>query len=77
MEAAYKRILFIEAGNMLYFKKQEDLLDFVKERKWNLASDNYFYFEQKAVVDHESQIIPSNELIVQMVDYAKELEIII
>ena len=31
MEAAYERILFSEAGNMLYFKKQEELLEFAKE----------------------------------------------
>lgn len=31
MEAGYKRILFSEAGNMLCFKKEEELVDFVKE----------------------------------------------
>jgi hypothetical protein len=31
MEGAYERILFSEAGNMLYFKKQEELLEFAKE----------------------------------------------
>ena len=31
MEAAYKRMLFTEAGNMLYFKKQEELVEFAKE----------------------------------------------
>jgi len=77
MESAYKRILFTEAGNMLYFKKQEELVEFAKERKWNLAADNYFYFQQKLVIDHENQHIPSNELVTQMVEYAKELEIIV
>lgn len=31
MEAGYKKILFSEAGNMLYFKKQEELIEFYKE----------------------------------------------
>ena len=31
MEAAYKRILFSEAGSMLCFKKQEELTEFLKE----------------------------------------------
>lgn len=31
MEGAYKKILFTEAGNMLYFKKQEELVEFAKE----------------------------------------------
>ncbi len=34
MEAAYNRILFTEAGNMLYFKKQEELVEFAKEVLW-------------------------------------------
>ena len=35
MESAYKRILFAEAGNMLYFKKQEELVEFAKEVCFN------------------------------------------
>jgi hypothetical protein len=31
MEKAYKRISFNEAGNMLYFKRQEELVDFARE----------------------------------------------
>lgn len=31
MEAGYKRILFAEAGNMLYFKTKEELINFAKE----------------------------------------------
>lgn len=77
MEAAYKRILFSEAGNMLCFKKQEELVEFAKERKWELAGDNYFYFKQKALLDNDNQTIPASDLVMQMVDYAKELEIII
>jgi len=77
MEAAYKRILFAEAGKMLYFKKPEELVQFSKERNWNLSADNFFYFQQKTIIDQESQVIPSHDLIHQMIDYAKELEIIV
>ncbi len=40
MEAAYNRILFTEAGNMLFFKKQEELVEFAKEVShfWNYAA---------------------------------------
>ncbi len=31
MEAAYRRISFSEAGSMLCFKKQEELVEFIKE----------------------------------------------
>jgi len=77
MEAAYRRILFAEAGNMLCFKKQEELVEFAKERKWELAADKFFYFKQKSLIDSESQVIPASDLVMQMVDYAKELEIIV
>ncbi|RMZ94280.1 26S proteasome non-ATPase regulatory subunit 8 [Brachionus plicatilis] len=76
MEGAYKKILFREAGHMLYFKKEEELVEFAKERKWVMASDNYFYFQQKQT-DQENQNIPSNELVMQMIEYARELEIIV
>lgn len=31
MEKAYKRISFVEAGNMLYFKRQDELVQFANE----------------------------------------------
>ena len=102
MEAAYKRMLFTEAGNMLYFKKQEELVEFAKEvnfilktflhifkqisiniefysskRKWSLASNNFFYFQQKPGNELENNTIPASDLVLQMVEYAKELEIIV
>ena len=77
MEAAYNRILFTEAGNMLYFKKHEELVEFAKERKWNMAKDNYFYFQHKTQIDQESQTIPANDLVMQMIEYSKELETIV
>lgn len=41
-----------------------------------MASDSYFYFQQKQT-DLENQNIPSNELVMQMIEYARELEIIV
>lgn len=43
MEAAYKRILFAEAGKMLYFQSKEELVQFAKEVCPNL-SDLFRYF---------------------------------
>jgi 26S proteasome regulatory subunit N12 len=76
MEAAYKQISFNEAGNMLYFKKQEELIEFAKERNWSLVENN-FHFQQKSIIEHENQTIPSSDLVTQMIEYAKELEIIV
>ena len=46
MEAAYKRMLFKEAGNMLYFKNQEELVEFAKEVTNLLIFLNLAYFIQ-------------------------------
>ena len=44
MEAGYKRILFAEAGNMLYFKTKEELINFAKEVfLQNLNLLNFFF----------------------------------
>jgi hypothetical protein len=47
------------------------------KRKWNLAKDNFFYFQRKTTIEQENQTIPANDLVMQMIEYAKELEIIV
>jgi hypothetical protein len=42
-----------------------------------LSQDKFFYFKQKSLIDQENQVIPASDLVMQMVDYAKELEIIV
>lgn len=44
MEAGYKRILFAEAGNMLYFKTKEELINFAKEVFSKLKFYKTFFF---------------------------------
>ena len=46
MEAAYKRMLFKEAGNMLYFKNQEELVEFAKE-----VTKIYLFFKSGIQMD--------------------------
>lgn len=78
IESAYKKILFAEAGNMLYFKEQKELVEFAKERNWTLlGQDNFFYFNQKTSADQDLDSIPANDMVLQMIEYAKELEIIV
>ncbi len=50
---------------------------FILKRNWTLNADKHFYFKQETINEQESQAIPSNELIFQMLEYAKELEIIV
>merc|ERR1712127_505000 len=77
MESAYKKILFTECGNMLYFKEEKELVDFSKERNWVLGEDKFFYFNQKTAANEEINSVPANEMVLQMIEYAKELEIIV
>lgn len=51
--------------------------NFFLKRKWNLAGDNFFYFKSTKANDTENQTIPSNDMVMQMIEYAKELEIIV
>jgi len=78
MEAAYKRVQFTEAGTMLYFKQPNELNEFAKSRNWTKAKDDYFYFQQVGkAADLANQAIPSNDMVMQMIEYAKEMELIV
>lgn len=77
MERAYKRISLVEASNMLYFKNPDEILGFAKERNWTLNAERFFIFKQESVIDQENQAIPSQDMVHQMLQYAKELEIIV
>jgi hypothetical protein len=42
-----------------------------------MAGDNFFYFQRKNAQNQENQTIPANDLVNQMIEYSKELEIIV
>ena len=42
-----------------------------------LVTLKYFEFKNESIIDQENQSIPSQDLIHQMLQYAKELEIIV
>ncbi|NWR06574.1 PSMD8 ATPase, partial [Paradoxornis webbianus] len=76
IEAAYERILFPEAARILFFSSPRKMTDYAKKRGWVLGPSNYYSFggrQQKA----EDPPIPSTELATQVIEYARQLEMIV
>jgi len=77
MEKSYACISVDEARRMLYFDNTSELKDYAKQREeWNLGQDNMFTFSS-AQESEDMRVLPSAELAEQVIDYARELEMII
>ncbi|XP_054711664.1 26S proteasome non-ATPase regulatory subunit 8-like [Uloborus diversus] len=75
IEKAYERLALNEASRMLFFTNKKDMTDYAKKRGWNMAGDHYIYdVEDK---QHSDDNIPAFELATQVIDYARELEMIV
>ncbi|XP_071479146.1 26S proteasome non-ATPase regulatory subunit 8-like [Diadema antillarum] len=74
VEKAYTKISIQEGARLLFITSLPDVKTFAKERGWELGSDNYFHFKEDKKAD---DVIPSYELALQAIDYAKELEMIV
>ncbi|XP_077192654.1 26S proteasome non-ATPase regulatory subunit 8 [Paroedura picta] len=75
IEKAYEKILFNEATRMLFFNPKK-MTDYAKKRGWVLGSHNHYCFmgqQQKP----EDATIPSTELAKQVIEYARQLEMIV
>uniref|UniRef100_A0ACB8FTD1 26S proteasome non-ATPase regulatory subunit 8 n=1 Tax=Sphaerodactylus townsendi TaxID=933632 RepID=A0ACB8FTD1_9SAUR len=75
IEKAYEKILFNEATRMLFFNPKK-MTDYAKKRGWVLSSHNHYCFmgqQQKP----EDTTIPSTELAKQVIEYARQLEMIV
>ncbi|KAK9761954.1 regulatory particle non-ATPase [Basidiobolus ranarum] len=74
-EKAYESLPLGDAATLLFFKKLEDVLTFAQERGWTInPTDKKIYFTTK----HEEVVdIPSNKIIAQSLNYARELERIV
>ncbi|NXP73615.1 PSMD8 ATPase, partial [Ramphastos sulfuratus] len=76
IETAYERILFPEATRILFFSSAKKMTDYAKKRGWVLGANNSYSFgrrQQKA----EEATIPSTELAKQVIEYARQLEMIV
>lgn len=76
MEKSYSQISHREALRMLYFEKLTDLEVYANKRKWNLEKSGSFHFNAGMESD-EIVPLPSTDLATQVINYARELEMII
>uniref|UniRef100_A0A8C5SMX1 Proteasome 26S subunit, non-ATPase 8 n=1 Tax=Laticauda laticaudata TaxID=8630 RepID=A0A8C5SMX1_LATLA len=75
IEKAYEKILLNEATRMLFFTPKK-MSDYAKKRGWLLGANNHYCFtgqQQKL----EDATIPSTELAKQVIEYARQLEMIV
>ncbi|KAH8830703.1 SAC3/GANP/Nin1/mts3/eIF-3 p25 family-domain-containing protein [Flagelloscypha sp. PMI_526] len=74
-EAAYESLPLKDAATLLFFTTQSDLLNFAKQRGWNVnLAESKITFPQKL---EEALEIPKGKLIANNLYYARELEQII
>ncbi|NXX15946.1 PSMD8 ATPase, partial [Podargus strigoides] len=76
LEKAYEKILFSEAARVLFFPNAKKMAEYAKKRGWVLGGDDYYGFsrrQQKA----EEATIPSTQLAQQVIEYARQLEMIV
>ncbi|XP_068257108.1 26S proteasome non-ATPase regulatory subunit 8 [Nyctibius grandis] len=76
IEKAYEQILFAEATRILFFPTAKKMTDYAKKRGWVLAPNNYYSFSSRQHKPEEATI-PSTELATQVIEYARQLEMIV
>ncbi|GFY21455.1 26S proteasome non-ATPase regulatory subunit 8 [Trichonephila clavipes] len=75
IEKAYEKLDLYEACKMLFFNHKNEMAEYAKKRGWTLSGNYYTYdVEDKA---HSDDNIPAFELATQVIDYARELEMIV
>jgi 26S proteasome regulatory subunit N12 len=74
-EKAYTSLPLSDAATLLYFNNEKEVLEFAKERNWNVnMADKKIYFVNN---DKKTDAIPTNETISKILNYARELERIV
>lgn len=76
IEKAYEKILFTEATRILFFNTPKKMTDYAKKRGWVLGPSNYYSFASQQQKP-EDTTIPSTELAKQVIEYARQLEMIV
>lgn len=75
VEKAYEKLAFQEASRMLFFTALGDMKTYGVKRGWELGPDNAFNFRKlEKKTEYE---IPSQQLALQAIEYARELEMIV
>nr|XP_045010536.1 26S proteasome non-ATPase regulatory subunit 8 isoform X1 [Jaculus jaculus] len=76
IEKAYEKIVFTEATRILFFNTPKKMTDYAKKRGWVLGPNNYYSFASQQQKP-EDTTIPSTELAKQVIEYARQLEMIV
>uniref|UniRef100_A0A669BNK5 26S proteasome non-ATPase regulatory subunit 8 n=1 Tax=Oreochromis niloticus TaxID=8128 RepID=A0A669BNK5_ORENI len=76
IEKAYEQIQFSEATRVLFFSSPKKMTEYAKKRGWNLSADGYYSFTNQQQRTEEVNI-PSTELAQQVIEYARQLEMIV
>uniref|UniRef100_A0A8C2VUM3 CSN8/PSMD8/EIF3K domain-containing protein n=1 Tax=Chinchilla lanigera TaxID=34839 RepID=A0A8C2VUM3_CHILA len=76
IEKAYEKILFTEATWILFFNTTRKMMDYAKKRGWVPGPNNYYSFTSQQQKP-EDTTISSTELAKQIIEYARQLEMII
>ncbi|KAK7883034.1 hypothetical protein WMY93_029208 [Mugilogobius chulae] len=76
IEKAYEQIQFSEATRVLFFSSPKKMTEYAKKRKWTLSTDGYYSFTNQQQRTEEVNI-PSTELAQQVIEYARQLEMIV
>jgi len=76
IEKAYEKISIQEAARFLFFDNVRQLQDFAQRRNWDF-NNNVLQFSAVKTVSQTVNKIPAQQLAEQIIDYAKELEMIV
>lgn len=76
MEKSYRKISLNEAARILYLNKAEEVKEIATKHGWKLHSDQAFHFSDNQNKS-ENEHVPANDIASQMIQYAREMEIII
>ncbi|CAF3323349.1 unnamed protein product [Rotaria socialis] len=76
MEKSYRQVSLNEAARILYLNNPEELAEITKKHGWKLEFDQSFRFADNQI-KHENERVPADEIATQMIQYAREMEIII
>ncbi|KAJ8256634.1 hypothetical protein COCON_G00187860 [Conger conger] len=77
IEEAYEQIQFTEALRVLFFSSSAKMADYAKKRGWAQGSDGCFSFRSQQKQRTEELCIPSSQLAQQVIEYARQLEMIV
>ncbi|KAK1785281.1 hypothetical protein P4O66_018680 [Electrophorus voltai] len=76
IEKAYEQIQFNEATRALFFPSTKKMTEYAKKRGWTQSPDGYYSFSSQQQRTEEVTI-PSTELAQQVIEYARQLEMIV